>query len=50
MTTKKTALDQMAELAKEQETTGWFSHKPNPSGMFNKGNKKLGQFLIQKKK
>lgn len=47
---KKTALDHMAELAKKQEATHWFKHKPNPTGMPNMGNKKLGQFFIQKKK
>lgn len=40
----------MAELAKKQEATSWFKHKPNPIGMPNKGNEKLGQFFIQKKK
>lgn len=39
---KKTALDHMAELAKEQEATGCFRHKPNPTcltrEMRNRGN------------
>lgn len=49
MTTKKTALGHMAELAKEPEATSWFGHKPNPTGMPNKGNEKRGQYFIQRK-
>lgn len=47
---KETALDHMAEIAKEQEATSCLRHKPNPTGTLNRVNEKLGQFFIQKKK
>lgn len=50
MTTKKMpALDHMAELAKEQEVAG-SDIKPNPIGMPQEGNEKLGHIFISKKK
>lgn len=46
--TKMPAIDQRAELAKEQEMTRWFRHKPNPALAYLTRDIRNGQ-LIEKK-
>ena len=48
--TKMPAIDQRAELAKEQEMTRWFRHKPNPALVYLTRDIRNGQLLIEKKK
>lgn len=48
--TKMPAIDQRAELAKEQEMTRWFRHKPNPAHVYLTRDIRNGQLLIEKKK